>query len=215
MGCKVPSNGMKDKNAEDFLLEDGYYWFKTGDAGKINPSGTLSIVGRTKDIFKLSIGEYIAVEKVEQCFNDACNLVDMVFVPKMQKGAHGQDLGYIGCCCVVADGAAPFVKKWAATQDGLAGKSLPAIVGSDEFKAEVFKQFQAAGKAKKLLRFELIKKPAYMHIEYNQDYPEKWMEGVDCPNGTNEKLLTATQKARRTQLDTYWAPQYQKMYQDE
>lgn len=213
-GRTVPSNGMSEKNDEEFHLEDGYYWFQTGDAGHITPAGTLNIVGRTKDIFKLSIGEYIAVEKIEQCFNDACSLVDMVFVPKQQKGAKGQDLGYIGCCVVVSDGAAGAVKKWAA-ENGMADKSIKEIVGTKEFKTEVFEQFKKAGQAKKLGRFELVKKESYMHIEYNQDYPEAWMTGVAVPGGGEEKLLTATQKARRTQLDMYWAPQYEKMYQDE
>jgi len=210
----VPSNGMAKKNAEDFLLDNGYYWFKTGDAGNIGPNGTLSIMGRTKDIFKLSIGEYIAVEKVEQALNENCPLVDMVFVPKQLKGTKGQDLGYIGCCAVVSDAAKPGVEKW-AKENGVSG-DINAIVKDAKFRQRVFDDFKEGAKLKKLMKFEQIQKVDRMHIEYSAAYPEGWIEpGLKVPSGTTEQLLTATQKARRVQLDMYWQEAYKGMYMDE
>lgn len=59
-------------------------WLRTGDIGVFHPNGTLSIIDRCKNIFKLSQGEYIAPEKLEtiyshskyvaQCFVDGNSL---------------------------------------------------------------------------------------------------------------------------------------------
>lgn len=53
----------EDKTAEAFT-EDG--WFLTGDVGMVYPNGSVKIIDRSKNIFKLSQGEYIAPEKIEQ-----------------------------------------------------------------------------------------------------------------------------------------------------
>ena len=70
MGPSIFSGYYKreDKTAEAFDAEG---WFLTGDVGMVFPNGSVKIIDRSKNIFKLSQGEYIAPEKIEQILNMA------------------------------------------------------------------------------------------------------------------------------------------------
>ncbi|KAF5317744.1 hypothetical protein D9619_012548 [Psilocybe cf. subviscida] len=60
------------KPADPVFTRDG--WFRTGDVGRWNADGTLSIVDRLKNLVKLQGGEYIALERLEAIYK-SCGLV--------------------------------------------------------------------------------------------------------------------------------------------
>lgn len=55
----------REKETEEAFTNDG--WFKTGDIGQWEPSGTIKIIDRKKNLVKTLNGEYIALEKVKFC----------------------------------------------------------------------------------------------------------------------------------------------------
>jgi long-chain acyl-CoA synthetase len=89
-----------DKTAEAFD-EDG--WFKTGDVALVYPNGSVKIIDRSKNIFKLSQGEYIAPEKVENIFA-LCPFV-------AQSMVYGDSLK--NCCVAIVVPEESRMKAWA------------------------------------------------------------------------------------------------------
>jgi long-chain acyl-CoA synthetase len=111
----------KNKSATEKTIVDG--WLHTGDIGRWNPSGSLSIIDRKKNIFKMSQGEYIAAEKIELAYGK-CALVGQIWV-------YGNSFKSF-IVAVVVPNAEALVK--VCTEKGWWSKDV--VIGSDEFRDE-------------------------------------------------------------------------------
>jgi long-chain acyl-CoA synthetase len=137
-----------DKTAEAFD-KDG--WLHTGDIGQIHLNGSLKIIDRKKNIFKLAIGEYIAAEKIENIYLRS-KYVAEVFI-------YGDSLQHYLVCFIVPN---PKPLEDLARTLGVEG-SLEEICKNDRVKAAVLEDTNKIGKTEgKLLSFELAKK---IHLE--------------------------------------------------
>ena len=54
-----------NKTQEDFFVENGKQFFKSGDIGELRPDGSFRLIDRKKDLVKLQLGEYVSLGKVE------------------------------------------------------------------------------------------------------------------------------------------------------
>ncbi|XP_075475562.1 putative CoA ligase CCL6 isoform X2 [Primulina tabacum] len=71
-GTTLFSGYYKREDLTNEVLADG--WFHTGDIGEWQPNEEMKIIDRKKKIFKLSQGEYVAVENIESVYS-RCSLV--------------------------------------------------------------------------------------------------------------------------------------------
>ncbi|HRP19638.1 MAG TPA: malonyl-CoA synthase [Alicycliphilus sp.] len=84
---------MPEKTAEEFT-QDG--WFKTGDVGKVDERGYVSIVGRSKDLI-ISGGYNVYPAEIEGYINDMPGVAESALV-----GVPHPDFGEVGVAVVIA-----------------------------------------------------------------------------------------------------------------
>ncbi|XP_059476454.1 long-chain-fatty-acid--CoA ligase 5 isoform X2 [Neocloeon triangulifer] len=159
-------------------------WLHTGDIGMWLPNGTLKIIDRKKHIFKLSQGEYIVPEKIENIYIRS-QYVQQVFV-------HGESLKSCIVAVVVPD--VEVIKQW-ASENQIAG-TLSVLCAHSEVKRLILDDMIVWGKEAGLKSFEQVK-DIYLHPD---------------PFSVQNGLLTPTMKSKRPQLKKYFKPQIEDMY---
>lgn len=183
-GTNVFKGYLKDpEKTKETLDEDN--WLHTGDIGRWQPNGTLKIIDRKKNIFKLAQGEYIAPEKIENIYVRS-RAVLQVFI-------HGESLRSSLVAVVVPD---PDVFPSFAAKLGVKG-SLEELCQNQVVKKAILEDLQRLGKESGLKSFEQVKS-IFVHPE---------------PFSIENGLLTPTLKAKRAELSKYFQTQINSLYE--
>jgi len=137
-----------DKTEESF---DSEGFFCTGDVGMIYPNGSVKIIDRAKNIFKLSQGEYIAPEKLENVY---------ILLPLIgQVMIYGDSLK--NCVVAIVAVEEPNVQKW-AEEKGKKG-DLEALCNDPDLKKEVLDSMMEIAKSNKL---NALEKPGEIYLTH-------------------------------------------------
>lgn len=164
------------------LDSDG--WYHTGDVGLFDKEGRLKIVDRVKHIFKLSQGEYIAPEKIENVYLH-CPLVSQIFI-------YGNSLKSSLVGIIVPEEAA--LRVWCSKVN--IPFDMKQLCKSPQLKAYILKSITDLGKASGLHGFEQAA-DIYLHDELFS---------------VENNLLTSTLKSKRFELASYFKKQIDEMY---
>uniref|UniRef100_A0A8C8BCN5 Arachidonate--CoA ligase n=1 Tax=Otus sunia TaxID=257818 RepID=A0A8C8BCN5_9STRI len=182
-GPNVFKGYLKDpEKTAEAIDKDG--WLHTGDIGKWLPNGTLKIIDRKKNIFKLAQGEYIAPEKIENVYIRSA--------PVAQVFVHGESLRSFLIGIVVPD---PETLPEFAAKLGVKG-SYEDVCKNPAVKKAILEDMIRLGREAGLKSFEQVK-DLYIHTE---------MFSVE--NG----LLTPTLKAKRAELVKLFQKQIESLY---
>lgn len=199
-GYNVFKGYYKDvEKTKEALTDDG--WYKTGDIASVDERGRFYIIDRKKNIFKLSQGEYVAPEKIENI------LIQSPFVA--QVFVHGESLESVLVCVVVPD--FDVCTRWGIDQGilpsttpvgaaNVAGVPAPAhmrtLIQDPRFKESVYKDLINYSEKSKLAKFEYVRA---VHFDL-----DTW--GVD--NG-----LTPTFKLKRLDMRERFKNEISEMYE--
>lgn len=123
--------------------DDG--WLRTGDVGKIDADGFLTVTGRIKDIFKTSGGKYIAPSAIEAKFMAICPYASQFLV-------FGEARNY---CVALISLDADLMSGW-ASENGMDGATYQELVNAPSVR-KMIDEYVATLNAE-LNRWETIKK---------------------------------------------------------
>ncbi|KAG8184560.1 hypothetical protein JTE90_007676 [Oedothorax gibbosus] len=185
-GANVFKGYYKNEEASKESLIDG--WQHTGDVGKWLPNGTLKIVDRKKHLFKLSQGEYIAPEKIENVYSRS-KMVLQIFV----DGLSDKDFVIV----LVVPEPVSF-QNWLKTKGCQNTEDLESIFSNKEIRLEFLKELHKFGKMEDLNRLEQARNLVFL--------PD--------PFTIENALLTPTLKVRRKQASKHYEETIRQMYKE-
>ncbi|XP_071715638.1 long chain acyl-CoA synthetase 4-like isoform X1 [Rutidosis leptorrhynchoides] len=181
-GKSLFSGYYKREDLTKEVLVDG--WFHTGDIGEWQPDGSMKIIDRKKNIFKLSQGEYVSVENLESIFSLVPS-VDSIWV-------YGNS--FESFLVAVVNPNKESLEQWAAENE--VSGDFSNICENPKTDAYILGELTSIAKEKKLKGFEFIKA---VHLD-------------PVPFDMDRDLITPTFKKKRAQLIKYYQSVVDGMY---
>ncbi|RLN28391.1 long chain acyl-CoA synthetase 1 [Panicum miliaceum] len=172
----------KNPELTNEAIVDG--WFHTGDIGEMTQDGILKVIDRKKNIFKLSQGEYVAVEYLEKVYGFP-PLVEDIWV-------YGDS--FRSNLVAVVNPHEENTMKWAES-NGYKG-SFSEICKLEGLKEYILKELTAVAQKNKLRGFEYIKGIVLDPIPFDIE----------------RDLVTATMKKRRNNMLKYYQSEIDTVY---
>ncbi|GJN00872.1 hypothetical protein PR202_ga18094 [Eleusine coracana subsp. coracana] len=164
------------------VMIDG--WFHTGDVGEWQSDGSLKIIDRKKNIFKLSQGEYVAVENLENVYG-VLQEIESIWV-------YGNS--FESSLVAVVNPNQQELERWAA-QNGITG-SFAELCENSRAKEHILAELTKIAKEKKLKGFEFIRA---IHLD-------------PVPFDMERDLITPTYKKKRPQMLKYYQGKIDALY---
>ncbi|XP_047152549.1 long chain acyl-CoA synthetase 4-like [Vigna umbellata] len=159
-------------------------WFHTGDIGEWQPNGAMKIIDRKKNIFKLSQGEYVAVEHLENIYVQA-SVVDSIWI-------YGNS--FESYLVAIVNPNKQAIEKWA--EENHITADFDSVCEDSRTKTYVIGELVKLAKEKKLKGFEFIKA---VHLD-------------PVPFDMERGLMTPTFKKKRPELLKYYQNTIDDMY---
>ena len=142
------------KNPEETAKSfDADGWFRSGDIGEVDELGRFRIIDRKKNVLKLSQGEYISPERLENVYVGSSNLIAMAFV-------HGdaKESSLVGVFGVDPEHFAPFAGKILGKPFAAAdAQALRAAVADARVKKAFLARIDDIGKKHKFNGYERVR----------------------------------------------------------
>lgn len=176
------------EKTRETIDEEG--WLHSGDIGLWTVDGNLQIIDRKKNIFKLSQGEYVAPEKIENVIIQSL-LIGQAFV-------HGDSLQSALVAVIIPDEEPVRSLLESSESSSLAKAPLSEICKSEKLKSIIMTEIKKVGKANGLHGFEI---PKAIHLSHE-------------PFTVEDGLLTPTFKLKRQQAREKFEREIERMYAD-
>ncbi|KAG8416782.1 medium-chain fatty acid-CoA ligase faa2 [Metarhizium acridum] len=167
-------------------------WFHTGDVAMVDELGRFTIIDRKKNVLKLSQGEYVAPERLENVYTANCSLISNAFV-------HGdsQESTLVGIFGINPETFAPFAAKvlgQPVSNDDVA--ALKRVARNPKVQGELFDILQTIGRKNKFNKYEHVAN-IFLDVE---------------PFTVDNELLTPTLKLKRAQAVRAFRGEIDRMY---